>query len=161
MPNAAVIQDYEVMLFAGGVNITVPYSRLVDTTPFAGNPAALQSRINGTQLTGVIIADDPARQRVTLHVPGAAVIKATVRNVTTYAGSVESAWAAMNIGDPVFYDRSATMPAATSLSTAAQDNAAVANPIAGFVVELVGDGTDTFPKGTATASTQTVAVLLK
>ena len=84
-----------------------------------------------------------------------------VRNVLTYAAAVEATWGAINIGDAVYYDNSATMPAGTYLSTSPLDNLGVANTHFGHVVPCNEADMALYPKGGATASTQDCGVCQK
>lgn len=160
MSDNAVRQDYELTPAEGFVNLVVPFARLADATPKAGNPCALLSDTAGKQLVGVVLTTDDARSLATCQFPGAIGYKAQVRNVKTYSAGAEATFQSEGIGDEVYYDRSATMPAGVSLSTSPLDSTGAANPFYGYVVP-VDDETDLplYPKGTTSASTQTVGVL--
>jgi len=152
-----ILTDYEVSDIGAERLWPFPYARLEDATPTVGNPAAVTSLLPGTQVTGVVKSLDAGRSLAVLDVTRSKIYKFTVRNVLTYNGGAENTFGAINIGDPVYYDGSGTMPAGTYLSTAPADAAAAANPLFGWVVPL--DETDTAAKGGATASTQTCAVM--
>jgi hypothetical protein len=81
-----------------------------------------------------------------------------VRNVLTYAAAVEATWGAINIGDRVYYDNSATMPVGVYLSTSPLDNTGAANSLWGTVVGCNTTDMALYPKGGITASTQECGV---
>jgi hypothetical protein len=87
------------------------------------------------------------------------VYRHDVRNVLTYnPGVAELTWGPINIGDPIYYDHSASMPAGVYLSTSPVGTDTVANTLFGFAVPA--DDADVFPKGAAlVASTQRCAVM--
>lgn len=141
----------------------VPYTRLEDTTPTPSYPAALLSLIVGNQLTGTILVVDAVNSIAIIDFTCSMVYRHTIRNVRTYSGSAENTWGAINVGDPVWYDRSATMPGGTYLSTSPNDALGAANPQFGTVMLMVDNATfDTdvadYPK-TATANTATCGVM--
>jgi hypothetical protein len=82
------------------------------------------------------------------------IFKHWVRNVRTY-NQGEATWGVINVGDPIYYDRSATMPAGVYLSTSPADNAAGANPLFGYAMFTY---TETMPTTTAAAATEPIAV---
>lgn len=155
----AINSDYEVSSEGAVRHWEVPYSRLEDITPTPSNPAAVLSRTAGTQLTGTILTIDAGTSIAVIDFTSSMVYQQAVRNVLTYAASVESTFGAINIGDPVYYDRSSTMPAGVYLSTSPLDKDGAANPLFGFVVLNAAETSADFPKGGATASTQTCAVM--
>ena len=144
----------------------VPSARLIDTSPTVSNPAAVNGRryANGEALTGVItsLATSVAGTAyATLDVMPGNVYFFEVRNVLTYNVGVENTWGAINIGDPVYYDDSGTMPAGVYLSTSPLDNGGVNNVKFGHVVGCnVNTDMEDYPKGGATASTQDCGVML-
>lgn len=151
----AIHNDYEVSSEGAVRHWDVPYARLTDATPTPTNPAELTSVLPGTQLTGTILTIDAARSVAVIDFTPGMVYRFSVRNVLTYAAAVEATWGAMNIGDPVYYDNSATMPVGTYLSASPLDNTGAANTLFGYIVPDDAD-TDAFPKGAAgVASTQT------
>ena len=137
----------------------VPYARLTDTTPTASLPAELTSLTAGTQLTGTIISVDAADSVAVIDFRAGNVYYHEVRNVLTYAAAVEATWGAINIGDAVYYDNSATMPAGVYLSTSPLDNTGAANTLFGFVVPCNEVDRALYPKGGITASTQECGVM--
>ncbi len=151
-----ILTDYEVSDIGAERLWSVPYARLEDATPTVGNPAALKSRVSGEQAGGVVKSIDAGRSLAVVDLTPKKIYKFTVRNVLTYAAGAEATFGAINVGDTIYYDRSATMPAGTYLSTSPLDKDGGANPVWGHVVPL--DETDTAAKGGATASTQTCAV---
>lgn len=161
----AVIADYEVSFEGAERKWVIPYARLTDTTPEVGHPAQVASAVVGAKLGGVVLSIDADDSVAVLDFTPGKIIKASVRNVITYSGAAENTFRAINIGDPVYYDASATMPAAVELSTSPLDSAGVANTLWGYVVPMDGGGSDAapdlalYPKGGNTASTQTVGVM--
>lgn len=154
-----VKSNYEVSSEGAVRHWEVPYARLEDATPTPSNPAAVLSRVPGTQLCGTILTVDAGASIAIIDFTASMVYREDVRNVLTYAAGVEATFGNINVGDPVFYDRSPTMPAGVYLSTSPLDNAGVANPLFGFVVLDADEVAADFPKGAATASTQECAVM--
>lgn len=137
----------------------IPIARLIDATPTVSNPAAVNGAdyANGEALTGVVISlatSDAGTDFAVLDCAPANVYWFAVRNVLTYSGEAENTFGAINIGDPVYYDDSATMPAGVYLSTSPQDNLGNANVKYSHVVGCRVTDMDDYPKGGATASTQ-------
>jgi hypothetical protein len=156
----AIHNDYEVSSEGAVRHWEIPYARLEDATPTPSNPAAVISVLAGTQLTGTILTVDANDSVAVIDFTPSMVYRQTVRNVLTYNGGAEATWGAINIGDPIYYDGSGTMPAGTYLSTSPADAAAAANPLFGFAVPAEDDDMALFPKGAGgVASTQTVAVM--
>lgn len=143
----------------------IPYARLEDATPTPTYPAAVLSVLPGTQLTGTILVVDATDSVAIIDTTPNMIYKQYVRNVLTYKVGAEETFGAINIGDPIYYDRSATMPANAKLSTSPLDSTGAANPLFGFVVPSMGESDSAaalaaaFPKGAATASTQYCAVM--
>mgnify|MGYP000846375561 CR=1 FL=1 len=154
----AIHNDYEVSSEGAVRHWEIPYARLTDTTPTPTNAAEVTSVLPGTQLTGTILSVDASRSIAVIDFTNSMVYRHDVRNVLTYSTGSESTFGAINIGDPVYYDNSATMPAGVYLSTSPLDNTGAANTLFGFAV-ADDIASDTFPKGGATASTQRVAVM--
>lgn len=149
--------DYEVSAHGTERHWPVPYSRLTDATPTPSNPAMLLGRVVGTQLCGTILTIDAGRSRAIVDFTPGRIYRQDVRNVLTYNAGAENTFGALNIGDAVYYDRSATMPAGVYLSTSPLDSTGAANALFGYVVQA--SDVDSFPKGGATASTQECAVI--
>lgn len=158
----AINSDYEVSSESAVRHWEQPYARLQDTTPTPSNPAAVLSRTAGTQLTGTILTVDAGTSIAIIDHTSSMVYQQDVRNALTYAASVEATWGVINVGDPVYYDRSSTMPAGVYLSTSPLDKDAAANPLFGFVVLNAGELASAFPKGTnAVASTQANVAIMQ
>jgi hypothetical protein len=153
----AIRNDYEVSSEGAVRHWDIPYARLEDTTPTASLPAALLSVTDGTQLTGTILVVDAADSMAVIDFTHSMVYEHDVRNVLTYSGAAEDTFGAINVGDPIYYDRSGTMPAGVYLSTSPLDSAGDANPLFGFRVPANDD--DTAAAGGATVSTQSLAVM--
>lgn len=141
-------------------SVEIPYARLIDTTPTVSLPAAVNGRdyANGEGLTGTILSIDAVDSVAVLDVRAGNIYFQEVRNVLTYAAAVEATWGAINVGDPVYYDDSATMPAGVYLSTSPLDNTGASNVKFGTVVGCNEDDLNDYPKGDATASTQECGV---
>lgn len=151
----AIQNDYEVSSEGAVRHWAIPNERLEDGTPTATFPAAVKSLLPGTQLTGTILVVDGAFSVIDFTC--SMVYYQNVRNVLTYSEAAEATFGAINIGDPIYYDRSATMPAGIYLSTSPTDAAGVANPLFGFRVPK--NDSDIAAKGGVTASTQRCAVM--
>lgn len=140
-------------------HLSVPYARLEDATPEVGHAAMFLSVLEDTQVGGVVLAIDAARSRAVLDVTPAKLWFLPVRNVLTYNGGAENTFGAINIGDPIYYDESATMPAGVELSTSPLDSAGNANALFGYAWGADQADEALYPKGGATASTQNCGVL--
>lgn len=138
--------------------VMAPYARLTDTTPTVSLPAEFTSLLAGTQLTGTIISIDASDSVAEVDVRASNVYYHEVRNVLTYANEVEATWGVINIGDIVYYDNSATMPAGVYLSTSPLDNLGVANTRFGFVVPCNDADRSNYPTSPATAATEECGV---
>jgi hypothetical protein len=150
--------DYEVSSEGAVRHWPIPYARLEDATPTATLPAKVTSVVLGTELTGTILVVDATRSEAIIDFTCSMVYYHEVRNVLTYNGGNENTWGAINIGDTIYYDGSATMPAGVYLSISPLDNTGAANPIFGHAVQQ--NTADVFPKGAGgVASTQEIAVM--
>ena len=138
--------DYEVSSEGGVRHWEVPYARLEDATPTPTNPACVTSQLLGTQVCGTILGVDATASVATIDFTCGMVYWFEVRTVTTYAQEAESAWADINIGNVVYYDSSATMPAGVYLSQAAAAADTSANPIFGYVMMHPSETAASFPK---------------
>lgn len=154
----AIRHDYEVSSEGAVRHWEIPWARLEDATPTASLPAAVQSVLDGTQLTGTILTVDADDEVAVIDFTTSMVYWHEVRNVLTYVAEAEATFGVINIGDPVYYDRSATMPAGVYLSTSPLDNLGAANPLFGFVVPRDDDDMALYPKGAVTAATVECAV---
>jgi len=151
--------DYEVSSEGAVRHWEIPYARLEDATPTETNPACVLSLLPGTQLCGTVLTIDAAASMAVIDFTCSMVYWQEVRNVLTYSGAVENTWGAINIGDPLYYDRSATMPAGVYLSTSPLDNTGAANEVFGAVVPRHDTDAALYPKGAGTASTEDCAVM--
>ncbi len=152
--------NYEVSSEGAVRHWEIPFARLENNTPVVTEAAAVLSVLPGTQLTGTILTVDDDDDVAIIDFTCSMVYAHAVRNVLTYAMGAEATFGALNIGDPVYYDRSATMPANVYLSTSPLDSTGAANPLFGFIVPANEVDMALFPKGAATASTQSdVAVM--
>ncbi|NMC34208.1 MAG: hypothetical protein GYA36_17375 [Veillonellaceae bacterium] len=153
--------DYEVSSEGAVRHWAFPTARLENPHPVPTEPAAILSNTPGTQLTGVVLSVSADDTIAVIDTTSHMVYNMLVHNVLTYSTGVEATWGAINIGDPVYYDRSATMPTGVYLSTSPQDNTGTDNPLFGFVVPKNTDvDMPAYPKGGATASTQTCGVMI-
>lgn len=151
--------DYEVSSEGAVRHWEIPYARLCDATPTPTNAACVTGLLPGHMLTGTILTIDAGRSVAVIDFTAGAVYRHDVRNVLTYNAGNENTWGAINIGDPVYYDDSATMPAGVYLSTSPLDNNGTATDFFGWVVGSDDVDIALFPKGGAVASTQRCAVM--
>lgn len=126
--------DYEVSSEGAVRHWEIPYARLEDTTPTPTNPAKVTSAVPGTEMTGTILTIDATNSIAVIDFTHSMVYRFDVRTVLTYNAGNENTWQALNIGDTVYYDGSATMPAGVYLSVSPLDNTGAANPIFGHIV---------------------------
>lgn len=153
-----VVHNYEHS--SGPVHtIAVPYARLTDATPTIGNPCELLSVTAGTQLCGTLMTIDATDSIAIVNVAPGFIGNWEVRNVLTYNAGVENTWGAINVGDPVYYDNSATMPAGVYLSTSPLDNTGAANTLFGHIACITSEAAALYPLGGITASTQDCQVM--
>ena len=154
-----ILENYEQS--SGPVHtIAVPYARLTDTTPTVSNPCELTSLLPGTQLTGTIMVTDAADSIAIVNVAPGFIGNWEVRNVLTYnPGVAELTWGPINVGDLVYYDHSASMPAGVYLSTSPTGTDAVANTLFGVIASITSEAAALYPKGGITASTQDCQVM--
>jgi hypothetical protein len=137
-----------------------PYARLADVTPAIGEPFLVAGGLLDKRITGHVLTLDADQSMIIGDVTQGAVYRYQVRNVLTYAAAVEATWDALNVGTPVYYDGSSTMPAGVKLSTSPLDKDGLGQALFGYVVPDQGELPAAFPKGGAGASTQTVAVMM-
>lgn len=144
--------DYEQSSESGRErHLNIPYSRLLDVTPTLHDPACVTGLPVGTQLTGTVVTLDATDSEAVINHARGAVYRHYLRNVATYNGGVEATWRAIQVGDAVYYDASATMPATAKLSLSPLNNLGAANTLFGWVVlDQEEDSTD-FGKGTTQA----------
>lgn len=151
----AIHNDYEVSSEGAVRHWVIPILRLADATPTATNPACVLSDTPGTNLTGTVLKVDG--DIAVIDFTSSMVYRQDVRNVKTYAAAAEATFEAIDVGDPIFYDISATMPVGVYLSTSPLDATGAKNPLFGFRVPE--NDADTAAKGAGTASTQRCAVM--
>jgi len=155
--------NYEISSDDQGNHWIVPVARLENAAILGPvlaadhAPTAVLSLLPGTQQIGTILSSENIGivPTVVVDMHHNQVFKHWVRNVTAYAGNVENAFAVINIGDSIYYDRSITMPAGVYLSTAPTDRLGVANPLFGYAMFTY---TETMPTTIATANTAAIAV---
>ncbi len=149
--------DYEVSSEGAVRHWPVPYARMTDVTPTPTQPARLTGITAGSNVCGTVLSIDPSDSIAVVDFTCGMVYLHEVRNVLTYAAAVEDTWGVINIGQRIYYDGSATMPAGTKLSLSPLDNTGAANDLYGTAVY---SGRVTYPLGTAgVASTQEVPVM--
>ena len=136
------------------MTIAVPYARLEDATPTESNPARVTGLLPGSELCGTILSIDAGDSIAIINVAPGFIGNWEVRNVLTYNGGNEATFGAINYGDPVYYDGSATMPAGVYLSTSPLDNTGAANARFGVIATKTSEAAAVYPLGGATASTQ-------
>lgn len=150
---------YAVSIAAGRRRWEVPKSRLERPSPTKYDPVAIKSRTAGRQITGTVELVGAQDSIVEVNVSHGDIFWHNVRNVRTYAAAAEATWGTIEIGDPIYYDRSPTMPANVFLSTSPLDSAGVANPLFGHVVLNGGESSADFPKGSGSATSVGLAVM--
>lgn len=156
----AIRNDYEAASEGAVRHWEIPYARLTDTTPTETIPCEVTSLTAGTQLTGTVLTIDAGESVATVDFTPSMVYFQEVRNVLTYnPGVAELTWGAINIGDEIYYDGSASMPAGVVLSTSPLDTDGTANTRFGWVVPIHDTDMALYPKGGITASTQEVGVM--
>ena len=128
-------------------HIIIPYARLTDATPTLHDPAEVICALPGSSITGTVITLDAIDSVAVINVADGAVYRHNVRNVATYNAQAEATWQALNIGDMVYYDNSATMPAGVYLSVSPLDNLGVANTPFGHIIALQDQTAADFPVG--------------
>jgi len=130
-----VHNDYEVSSEGAVRHWEIPYARLCDATPTPTNVNQVLGLLPGHELTGMVLTIDAGLSVAVLDFTAGMVYRSDVRNVLTYnPGVAELTWGLVNIGDPVYYDHSASMPAGVYLSTSPIGTDAAANSLYGFVV---------------------------
>lgn len=155
-----VRDNYEISSEGAVRHWEVPYARLEHVTPLENDPAMMLSLLPGTQVGGTVLTIDATDSIAIVDFTPGMIYRHAVRNVLTYgAGPVEATWGPINIGDPIYYDRSVTMPATCFLSTSPLDAAGVANPRFGTAVLAEGI-IAAYPYGNALGgSTNDIAVM--
>lgn len=143
-------------------HLDIPYARMEDTTPSTIHPpAAVLSVLPGTQICGTIITLDATDSIAVLNVAKGAVYRHNLRTVLTYNAGNENTWGAVNVGDPVYYDRSNTMPADCNLSKSPLDRLGAANPLFGYVVMEQDETAASFPKAAGAAGNTWLCAIMQ
>jgi len=156
----AIVQDYQVASEGAVRHWEIPYARLTDATPTATKPCEVTSLTDSTQLTGTILVVDDDLDVAVVDFTSSMVYWQEVRNVLTYNQDVaELTWGPINIGDEIYYDHSATMPAGVYLSTSPLNFDGTTNTRFGWALPRNATDMALFEKGGATASTQEIAVM--
>ena len=150
-----------------------PYSRLEDTSPTIHNPAAVvgfaaaNSTYDWHQLTGTIITLDACNSIAMINIARGAAYYHPVRNVRTYAANAESTFLQLDIGIPVYYDSSTTMPTGTKLSLAPSDQTHYMSPLFGYIwwgEDEIPDGfsanANPYPLGSASVGTTSTDIVI-
>lgn len=140
--------NYEVSSEGAVRHWEIPYARLSDPLPIPTIPEKVLGLLPGSELTGTVLTIDPDTSVAVIDFTCSMVYLHEVRNVLTYNAGAGATWGPINIGDPVYFDDSATMPAGTYLSTSPLNNLGTANPLFGRVVPYPVES-DVFPKGAA------------
>lgn len=153
--------DYECSSEGAVRHWEIPYARLTHNTPTPTNAAEVLSLLPGTQLVGTILSIDAVNSVAIIDFTNSMVYTHDVRNVLTYnPGVAELTWGPINIGDPIYYDHSAGLPAGVFLSTSPIGTDAVANTLFGFAAPCGDTDMARFPLGAAlVASTQRLSVM--
>jgi hypothetical protein len=152
-----VHNDYEVSSEGCVRHWEIPYARLADATPTPTNAAQVTGLLVGHQLTGTILTIDAGLSVALIDFTSSMVYMHDVRNVLTYnPGVAELTWGAINIGDPVYYDASASMPAGVYLSTSPINTLTANNTLFGFIVPANPVDMALYPQGIAIAPGSTV-----
>jgi hypothetical protein len=140
--------NYEVSSEGAVRHWEIPYASLVNATPTETEAAEVLGTA-GSQLNGTVLTIDATDSIAVIDFTPGMVYRHNVRTVLTYNGGVENTWGTLDIGDAVYYDDSATMPAGCYLSTSPLNNLGTANTLFGWVVPA--DENDTFPKAAGAA----------
>ena len=130
------IQDnYEASSDGAERNWEIPYTRCTVNPPIPTEPMMVTGLPLGSQLTGTTLTVDAVAAVAIVDFTPTKVYYHDVRTVITYnPGVAENGWRALNIGDVVYYDNSASMPAGVRLSTSPLNTAGAANPVFGWIV---------------------------
>ena len=155
----AIRSEYEASSEGAVRHWEIPYARMTDQSPTETLPIEVTSLTDGTQLTGTCLTIDAGTSVAVIDFTCSMVYYQEIQNVLTYDGGDEDTWGALNIGDEVYYDHSATMPAGVKLSTAPAGDAAQVNTRFGWVVSRHDTDMALYPKGDNTASTEEVGVM--
>ena len=154
--------EYEVSSEGAVRHWEVPFADLEHITPTETHPAALTSRTDGVQLTGTILTVDPSTDVAVIDFTCSMVYWHKFKNIIYYSQGTPAVFAVANIGDPVYYDRSAGLAAAGFfLSMSPWDADDNANPLFGFIVPRDDADMALFPLGSADALTELEAAIMQ
>ena len=152
----ALRPGYEVSSEGAVRHWPVPYARLTDTTPTPTNPCQMTALTAGTQVCGTVLTVMADVSQAVVDFTAGMIYMHEVENVLTYNAGNEATWGPINIGDRIYYDASATMPAGVKLSTSPLNNVGAANALFGTAVY---SGRATYPMGGVVASVEEVPVM--
>jgi len=86
-------------------------------------------------ITGVVVTYDATSDIAVVNIASCQIVRAYVSNIIGYNGGAANAWeAAPVIGQPVYVDDSDDLGQGCTLSMSASNDAAVANPLAGYLM---------------------------
>ena len=136
-----------------------------------GNDAAAEGR-SAVQPTGVMVTYNATAERAVMNIAKGMVVKQYVANVLTYNAGVDATWeTSIQIGMAVYIDDSNDLSLGVTCSLSPANDAAVANPLCGYIwydqtededVGIGGANVDAFPKTVANEYTDVLLnVLLK
>jgi hypothetical protein len=157
-------KDYQVSGKDGGRQWPIPVTRLENGALGAEDlaeghfPTAVKSATNGLQMVGTVLSETDINgvSHCVVDLSDNMIYFHDVRNITVYANGTGATPAAINVGDPIYYDRSEDMPDDVFLSLSPLDEDGELNPLFGYasVSQRV-----SMPAGTSAAiSTQSIAV---
>jgi len=127
----------------------IPYASLENNPPDATEACEVLGTA-GLQVTGTVLTIDAGTSIAIVDFTPGMVYRHNLRTVLTYnPGVAELTWGTVDIGDPVYYDGSASMPANTYLSLSPLNTGGTANALFGWVVPA--DDNDVFPKAAGVA----------
>ena len=144
-------------------HILIPQTREKDTTPTIADPVCVTSRIVGMETLGTIITVQAVRDTTVNNFAEGAIYIHYVLNITVWNEDdtlVGATFAAINIGDPVFYDEQADALGDGKLTTAQfMADQATPKPRFGTVVMMQDEDADDFEKGDATETYALCAIM--
>ena len=144
-------------------HILMPQTRQKDVSPTIADPLCVTSRIVGMEICGTVITVQAGRDTTVNNFAEGAIYIHYVLNVTVWDANdtlAGATFAAINIGDPVFYDEQADALGDGKLSTAQyMANGTTPKPRFGTIVMLQDECADDFAKGDATQSFELCAIL--
>ena len=131
-------------------HLLVPQTRLKDTSPTLGDPACVTSLIVGMEVCGTVITANATNDTAVINVAEGAIYIHYVYNLDDWAaddGIGGATYAAINIGDPVFYDNEADLLGHGKLTIAQyMSNNTTPKPRFGTVVMMQDECAADFPK---------------